>query len=126
MSTDSSLGVRPDGEVARDVEHHVQLGVRLRSEDHAAQPLFSNFTGVQGGPGMVFIDFGFLEPNVLPSVLRAAQGGGKVPEAVNGRLAARVVLGVDLAAQLMQQLNGHLRGLQTQPARAGAAEGTPH
>lgn len=98
----------------------LEVAVRLRREDHTAQPLFANFTGVQGAPGMVFIDFGFLEPGVLPSVLRQAQGAGPLPEAVDGRLAARVVLGLESAVQLAQQLQGHLRGLQASPARAVA------
>jgi hypothetical protein len=108
-----------------EAERRLQLGFRLRPEDHAAQPLFSNFTAVQGAPGMVFIDFGFLEPNVLPSVLRLAQDMGKVPEAVDGRLATRVVLGADAALQLAQQLQGHLRSLQAPAARALTPEVAP-
>lgn len=106
-------------------EHRVQLGIRLQPADHSDQPLFSNFSIVQGAPGMVFIDFGFLEPNVLPSVIRIAQGGGKLPEAVNGRLAARVVLGLDAAMQLVQQLDQHLRSLRGNAQRPGGAESAP-
>ena len=99
-------------------EHQVQLGIRLQPVEGSDQPMFSNFTMVHGAPGMVFLDFGFLEPNALPSVIRAAQSGGKVPEAIGGKLAARVVLGIDSAVQLTQQLEQHLRGLQTQAKKA--------
>jgi hypothetical protein len=101
----------------------IQLGIRLQSVEHSDQPVFSNFAMVQGASGMVFLDFGFLEPSVLPTVLRLAQTGGKLPEAVNGRLAARVVLGLDAAAQLAGQLDQHLRSLrgQAQPKPVAAA-----
>jgi len=99
-------------------EHQLQLGIRLQSVEGSDQPMFSNFTMVQGAPGMVFLDFGFLEPAALPSVIRAAQKGGKVPESISGKLAARLVLGLDAAAQLTQQLQQHLRGLQAQAQKA--------
>jgi len=102
-------------------EHQLQLGIRLQSVEGSDQPVFSNFTMVQGAPGMVFLDFGFLEPNALPSVVRAAQSGGKVPEAIRGKLAARVVLGIDSAVQLAQQLQQHLRSLQAQGQKAAEA-----
>ena len=102
----------------------LQLGIRLQSVEGSDQPVFSNFTMVQGAPGMVFLDFGFLEPNALPSVVRAAQSGGKVPEAIRGKLAARVVLGIDSAVQLAQQLQQHLRSLQAQAKKA--ADKTEH
>jgi hypothetical protein len=100
--------------------HHFQLGIRLQPVDHSDQPVFANFSFVQGVQGMLFLDFGFLEPQVLPSVLRMAREGGKLPETVNGKLAARVVLSVDAAQQLVQQLEQHLRGARAPAVRAGA------
>lgn len=111
----------PGGE-APAAEHRVQVGIRLQPGDRPESPQFSNFSVVQGAQGMVFIDFGFLEPNALPSVIRLAQSGGKVPEAINGRLAARIVLGPDTAAQLVQQLEQHLRSIRTPALRPGTAE----
>lgn len=92
-------------------EQKVQMGLRLQAVEHSDQPVFSNFTTVQGAPGMVFLDFGFLEPATLPSLARLAKAGGKMPEAINGRLACRVVLGVDAAVQLTRQLEMHLKSL---------------
>ena len=101
----------------------MHLGLRLQSANQSDQPVFSNFTTVQGAPGVVFLDFGFLEPAMMPSLARLAKSGGKVPEAVNGRLACRVVLGLDSAVQLMRQLDAHLKSLATQ---AAAAKGKPN
>ena len=102
-------------------EHKLNLGIRLQAVEHSDQPVFSNFAMVQGAPGMVFLDFGFLEPSALPAAIRAAQSGGKVPEAISGKLAARVVLGIDSAVQLAQQLQQHLRSLQAQGQKAAEA-----
>lgn len=105
----------------------VQLGIRMQAVNQSDQPVFANFTTVQGVPGMVFVDFGFLEPSVLPAVARLAREGGKLPETVNGRLAARIVLGVDAAMQLAQQLEQHLRAVNAQAPRpaAGATGAVP-
>jgi hypothetical protein len=46
-------------------------------------------------PGMVFIDFGFLEPAMLTALPRVAKEGGKLPESVNGKLAVRVAMSYD-------------------------------
>src|SRR5512133_1126185 len=86
----------------------LQLGLRLQAANHSDQPVFSNFTMVQPGPGVMFLDFGFLEPSALPGIARLARSGGKMPESINGRLACRVVLSDDVAAQLVQQLKQQL------------------
>lgn len=100
----------------------VQLGIRLQPVNHSEQPIFANFTVVQGAPGTVFVDFGFLEPGVMPALARQVQSGGKVPESIDGRLACRVALGVDAAAQLAQQLNQHLRAVQAQAQQAAKSK----
>jgi hypothetical protein len=102
-------------------EKGFHLGIRLQPVEHSDQPVFSNFAMVQGASGMVFLDFGFLEPSVLPTVVRLAQKGGELPETVNGRLAARVVLGLDAAAQLARQLDQYLRSVSEQAQRRTAA-----
>jgi hypothetical protein len=104
-------------------EKRLQLGLRLQPVDGSDQPLFSNFTVVQAAPGMVFVDFGFLEPAALPGLARLAKSGGKMPESINGRLACRVVLGLDAAVQLTRQLEQQLKGLATASA---APQGKPN
>jgi len=100
----------------------LQLGLRLQPVDHSDKPVFSNFTAVQGAPGMVFVDFGFLEPAALPQLARIAKSGGKMPESINGKLACRVVLGLDSAAQLTRQLEAHMKSLTA----ASAPKGKPN
>ncbi len=105
----------------------IQLGIRLQPTDNSDQPVFTNFTVVHGTPETVFVDFGFLEPNLVPALARQAQSGGKMPEAITGRLACRVALGRDAAVQLAQQLSRQLSaGAQKQGAasRRVAQEGS--
>ena len=112
------------GAVTAEPGQRLHLGLRMKAEGHADQPVFANFTTVQGAPGMVFVDFGFLEPSALPAIARIAQSGGKMPPSIDGRLACRVVLGLDNAAQLAQQLNQHLKRAASKPAvpaKAGTA-----
>jgi hypothetical protein len=94
--------------------HRLQVNVRLQPASGSEQPVFSNFVMSQGTAGVVFIDFGFLEPSALPSVARMVQSGGKAPDAITGRLACRVALGIDSAAQLAQQLTQVVRSAVTQ------------
>lgn len=97
------------------------LNIRLTPVDNSDQPVLANFTRLNGAPGMVFVDFGFLEPAALSALTRLAQSGGKIPENLNGKLAVRVALGFDTMAALHQQLGQALAGLQSQ--RVGKAAG---
>lgn len=49
-----------------------------------------------------------------------AQSGGKVPDAINGRLACRVVLGLDATVQLTRQLEQLLRNVQARVQQAAS------
>lgn len=118
-SNDGISAITPGAAPGNETGHQIQLGIRLQPVDHSDQPVFANFSFVQGAQGMLFLDFGFVEPNVVPAVARRARDGGKLPESVNGKLAARVVLGIDAATQLLQQLEHHLSGLKAQRARSG-------
>ena len=100
----------------------LQVGIRLQAVDGSDQPVFSNVTAVQGAPGTVFLDFGFIEPSALPAVARLAQTGGKLPETISGRLACRVAVSVDTALQLASQLEQHLRAVTGQRQRAASTD----
>lgn len=106
-------------EAGAEAGQQFHLGIRLQPIENSDQPVFANFSFVQGAQGMLFLDFGFLEPRVLPSVMKLAREGGKLPETVNGKLAARVVLSPDAANQLLQQLEQQVRGVKPQQARPG-------
>ena len=96
-----------------------RMGVRLAPVDDSDQPVLSNYTTVNVAPGMVFIDFGFLEPGMLNAIPRVASAGGKLPQQVNGKLAVRVAMGYDGIAGLHQQLGRVLGALKA------ASAGTP-
>jgi len=94
------------------------MGIRLMPVDNSDQPVVANYTNLNIAPGMVFIDFGFLEPGLLTALPRVARSGGKLPESVNGRLAVRVAMGYDGLANLHQQIGRLLGGLREASAKA--------
>ncbi len=87
------------------------MGVRLAPVGDSDQPVVANYTTLNVSPGMVFVDFGFLEPGMLAALPRVAKEGGKLPERLNGKLAVRVALGYDAMSNLHQQLGRVLAGL---------------
>jgi hypothetical protein len=95
------------------------LGIRLMPVDNSDQPVLANYTALNVSPGMIFIDFGFLEPGMLSALPRVAKQGGKLPESVNGKLAVRVAMGYDGLANLHQQLGQVVNGLREARAQAG-------
>ncbi|MCC6212320.1 MAG: hypothetical protein IT513_14890, partial [Burkholderiales bacterium] len=95
-----------------------RLGIRLAPVDNSDQPVLANYTSISPAPGMAFIDFGFLEPALLAALPRAAKQGVKLPQSLNGKLAVRVAMGYDAAADLHQQLGRVLAGLRAATANA--------
>ena len=124
MTTDtSSAGKKASGNGdggAAPAKQTVQVDIRLRGIEGSERPVLSNFTTVQAAPGMVFVDFGFLEPQAFESIARAGRSGAKMAEAVTGQLASRVAMNLQTASQLAQQLNELVRRAQRQAAGAGA------
>ena len=94
------------------------LALRLAPVRDSDQPIVANYTALNVSPGMVFVDFGFIEPGMLAALPRMAREGGKMPESINGKLAARVALGYDALAQLHQQLGRVLAGLSEAASKA--------
>lgn len=87
------------------------------------QPIFANLTSVQPGDGFALIDFGFVEPSALAALSRLARGDKKMPERLNGRLAARVALSYGALAALHRQLGGVLQA--TAKARPASPPAKP-
>jgi hypothetical protein len=98
------------------------LGLKLVPVADSDQPVLSNLTTVSVAPGLVFIDFGFIEPNLLAALPRMARLGGKMPDRISGKLAVRVALGFDSLSTLHQQLGQVIKGLGD-AARAARASG---
>lgn len=95
------------------------LNIQLVPRDHADRPILSNYTTLSVAPGMVYLDFGFLDPHVLTALSRAARTGKAAPPTLDGTLAARVAVGYDVLQNLHQQLGQVLQGLR------GASVGKP-
>ena len=90
-----------------------QMAVRLIPVNNSDHPVVANYSNIDVMPGMVFVDFGFIEPGALAALPRVARQGGKLPETIGGKLAVRVALGFDALANLHQQLGGVLSGLES-------------
>jgi hypothetical protein len=101
-------------------DNKVALNIRLAPVANSDQPVLANFTTLNGAPGMVFVDFGFLEPAALDALSRTARSGGKLPQTLTGKLAVRVAMGYDSVAALHQQLGQVVAGLQAQRAKKAA------
>jgi hypothetical protein len=113
----------PDNDVANPVPaaQSVSVAVRLQPVEQSQRPVFANFTTVQAGTGVVFLDFGFLDPQTMANLARIGQPGVKIPDAIGGTLACRMVLGIDTVANLANQLNQLLRSAAAAQAQAHAA-----
>ena len=108
MTETNTTAVEPNS--AKTREHVTQaprehaINLRLIPVNNSNQPVVANTSSVQLAPGMAYIDFGFIEPNVLAALPHAAQEGGTLPKEITGALAVRVVMGFDGLAALQQQL----------------------
>ncbi len=80
------------------------ISVRLVPANGSDRPVLANHVSLQPASGMLLLDFGFLEPAVLAALPNVARRGGKLPESLDGRLAVRVAMAYDGAAQLRDQL----------------------
>jgi hypothetical protein len=96
------------------------LGVRLVPVDNSDQPVLANYTTLNIAPGMIFVDFGFLEPSLLAALPRVASQGGKLPESMNGKLVVRVAMGFDALQALKQQIDRLVAQASTAAATAAA------
>ena len=96
----------------------VQVGIRMQQGEHTGQPIYSNFTAVQSGQGVVLVDFGFVDPKAMQALARMTQSGEKVPETISARMSSRVAISVDAAANLHRQLSQLLQPRTNKPVNA--------
>lgn len=108
MATESKKTEIP----AVDPKAPQSIGVRLVPTGESDLPVLANFARVQMSGSGVLVDFGFIEPAGLDALARTARAGGKMPEAVNGRLAGRFALTPDSLIALHQQLTQAIAGLR--------------
>lgn len=90
------------------------INVQLAPSTESERPVFSNFTTLHPSPGVVLVDFGFVEPQALAALSEMARSGKKMPERLNGRLATRVAIPYDTLANLHQQIGRLLQAVAKQ------------
>jgi hypothetical protein len=88
------------------------LNVRLKPSESSAHPRATNYTNVGVAQGMVYLDFGFIEPALLAAIAKTAKDGQAPPKGLEGHLVTRVAMGVDVLARLHQQIQQVLVGLR--------------
>ncbi|WP_295626172.1 hypothetical protein [uncultured Nitrosomonas sp.] len=82
-----------------------KVSIKMLPNELAGQPLYSNFSTVNAGQGVVLVDFGFLDPQNLNILNQMAISGEKLPDVINVKLSSRMAVSVDTARHLSQQLN---------------------
>jgi hypothetical protein len=85
--------------------------IHLIPVEGSEKPVMSNYAAFEVTPGIVYINFGFIEPAVIGALERAAQTGAPLPEQISGRMAVRVAVGVDVLQNLHQQMGQVLTAL---------------
>jgi hypothetical protein len=112
----------------REQEIATVVNVRLHPVEQSDQPIASNFATVTVAQGIAYVDFGFIEPALLAKVMVDSQNGRTLPEQVDGKLVARVSLGLDVMARLqgqMQQVFLNIRPATVNGAKTEPSSTTP-
>ena len=86
--------------------------MKLIPVEHSNQPVSANYSTVAVAQGIAYVDFGFIEPQALALLARAAQNGQLVHKGLEGKLAVRVATGLDVLQRLHQQLQQVLMGVR--------------
>lgn len=83
----------------------LQVNVKMQQGEHTGQALYSNVVSVQGGQGIVIVEFGFLDPQTIHTLNRLARSGEKIPDTIGARMSCRMALSIEAAHNLAHQLN---------------------
>lgn len=93
-------------------EQRTTVNVRLKPVEHSDQPCTSNYTNVGLAHHIAYLDFGFIEPSVLAAIARSQTDVQGTPQSLDGTLVTRVAVGVNVLAQLHQQIQHILLSLR--------------
>ena len=106
-------------------QSQMRVNINLQQGEHTGQPIYSNFTAVQPGQGVVFVDFGFLDPQTI-HILNRMTESGEQSQTVNARMSCRMAISIEAASQLVMQINQLLQVTRKmssqQPAEAPAEQ----
>lgn len=90
----------------------IALNVRLKPSESSAHPRTTNYTNVGVAQGIAYVDFGFIELTLLAAIAKTTKDGQAAPKGLEGALATRVAMSVDVLARLHQQIQQVLVGLR--------------
>ncbi len=90
----------------------IELNVRLKPSESSAHPRAANYTNVGIAQGIAYLDFGFIEPALLASIVKNAKGGQAAPKGLDGHLVTRVAMDISALRRLQQQIQQVLMGLR--------------
>ncbi|MBX3235499.1 MAG: hypothetical protein KF814_05055 [Nitrospiraceae bacterium] len=97
---------------SHQAEHRAPVvSVQLKSSSNHASPVLANLTSVSIAQGLAHVEFAFVEPSVLATIAQGRDKGVRPPKEVPGVLATRLVLPIEAALHLQQQLTQLLRQL---------------
>jgi len=106
----------------REQEKATAVNVRLHPVEQSDQPIASNFAIVTVAQGIAYVDFGFIEPALLARVMVDSQHGKTLPEAIEGKLAVRISLGLDVLGRLQHQIQQVFLNMRQAPVNGAIAE----
>lgn len=91
----------------------IELNVRLKPSESSAHPRAANYTNVGIAQDIAYLDFGFIEPALLASIVKNAKGGQAAPKGLDGHLVTRVAMDIGSLARLQQQIEQVLESMRT-------------
>jgi len=89
----------------------IALNVRLKPSESSAHPRATNYTNVGVAQGIVYLDFGFIEPALLAAIAKTAKDGQAAPKGLDAHLVTRVAMDLGSLARLQQQIQQVLVGI---------------
>ncbi|MET0383339.1 MAG: hypothetical protein ABW032_07950 [Burkholderiaceae bacterium] len=118
---DGKQGGSPLAQKPRDNQAAAErkgVAIRLGSVNNSDSAVVANYVSLNPSYGMVFVDFGFLEPSMVASVQQLVRDGKQLPDTLSGKLSARIALGYDVVASLHAQLGQLLESFQQPEEKA--------
>ena len=102
----------------------VQIALRLQPVERSDRAIVANVSTARLNSSMVFLDFGFIEPQAMDGLTRSVRSGSTSDGKLDGRLECRIAMSVGHASQLLQQLQ-RLMAARSAPQHSFAATDTP-
>jgi hypothetical protein len=82
----------------------IALNIRLNPRNPRHNPRAANYTNVGVAQGIAYLDFGFIEPTLLATIVKTAKDGQVAPKGLDGHFVTRVAMDVGTLARLQQQI----------------------